>query len=784
MRAEASERRAGTAARVLFILILALALFLRVYRLEGQSFWADEGNSVALAGRPFAVIARDAALDIHPPLYYFLLKIWASLFGTGMAAVRGLSVLFGAGVVALTGALGARAFGRRAGLAAAFLSAISPMQVYYSQEARMYIPMAFWAVLMAWAGWRWMESTLFSPGGGRRAWPAAVGYILAGAAGMYTHYFFPVVLLTLNLVFLIAWVGARRWGALWRWAGMQAAVLLLYAPWLPTGMTRLFAWPKGGGALSAGAWSAMAWRTLCLGPAGWDRPFWYTLPFLLALILGMWPRRSALSGAPARAGWTLSLLGWLLPPAVLLLGGVFQPSRLKFLIAASPFLALTMGQGLARMWEAFSAGETRRRAARAGAIVLFAGLVLASAVALQRYYFDPSAVRDDYRGMVAFLRATAGPEDGVILNAPGQWDVFSYYYGDAPWPVYRLPAERPPVKESLENALADIVTRHRRLYVLYWALDESDPERIMENWLDAHAFKGIESWYGNVRFVVYTTARGWGESLETKRLGISFEDGIGLESVARPADPVAAGDILPLSFTWRAEQKPARRWKVFVQVLDGANHLVGQRDAEPGGGDALTTLWEAGEVVVDNHGVFIEPGTPPGSYRLIAGLYDVETGQRARVDGGPAAFVELGEVEVMLPEMPLPPNAVRPMFAVEADAGPLRLLGYDLHGLGKARQEGTLSAAEPAHLALYWHARQRPAALWRFQLWIDDTLWVNWTALGGEFTAEQWRAGELVRDQVDAFLPAGISPGWHRLRLLLLSGAEVVEIDLGRFQVR
>jgi uncharacterized membrane protein len=58
-----------------------LALALRLYHLDGQSLWADEGNSAALAGRPFAVIAEQAALDIHPPLYYWLLKIWCSLFG-------------------------------------------------------------------------------------------------------------------------------------------------------------------------------------------------------------------------------------------------------------------------------------------------------------------------------------------------------------------------------------------------------------------------------------------------------------------------------------------------------------------------------------------------------------------------------------------------------------------------------------------------------------------------------------------------------------------------------
>ncbi|MBC8252427.1 MAG: hypothetical protein H8E35_00165, partial [Ardenticatenia bacterium] len=62
-------------------LILLLATGLRFYRLGGQSLWADEGNSVALARAGLAEIAARTALDIHPPLYYWLLHGWIQLFG-------------------------------------------------------------------------------------------------------------------------------------------------------------------------------------------------------------------------------------------------------------------------------------------------------------------------------------------------------------------------------------------------------------------------------------------------------------------------------------------------------------------------------------------------------------------------------------------------------------------------------------------------------------------------------------------------------------------------------
>ena len=62
-------------------LIVALAVGLRLWRLDGQSLWADEGNSAALALRSWADISRAAAADIHPPLYYWLLNLWVKIFG-------------------------------------------------------------------------------------------------------------------------------------------------------------------------------------------------------------------------------------------------------------------------------------------------------------------------------------------------------------------------------------------------------------------------------------------------------------------------------------------------------------------------------------------------------------------------------------------------------------------------------------------------------------------------------------------------------------------------------
>lgn len=775
----AAERRQDWRGLLALALILLLALALRLYRLDGQSLWADEGNSAALAGRSFSLIAQQAALDIHPPLYYWLLKIWCSLFGQSEIALRGLSVLFSLGVVVLVYALGAELAGRPAGLAAALLTALSPLQVYYAQEARMYMPMAFWAVLTAWAAWHWLAHP---------RWPFALVYMLAGTAGLYTHYFFPSILLVCNLVFLADWLARRRARLLWTWAGMQAGIILLYLPWLSTGLSRLLSWPRGTSVMSLETWLGAAWRTLCLGPAGLDAPWSAALPFALLLIFGA--IALALSGRPSKtfptARWLLPMLGWIIPVAAMAAGGIYQPARLKFLMAASPFFALCLGAGAVLPLQFVRAG--RRPNILSGilaGLLIVLGLIPAGR-SLHRYYTDPMAARDNYRGMAAYIRATAGPDDAVILNAPGQWDVFAYYYRSDPWPVYRLPAERPPDRAALETSLAELTERHRRLYVLYWATDESDPERIMEGWLDAHAFKGVERWFGNVRFVIYTTLRGWDAPMQELTAGVHFDSGITLARAEMPAAPAAAGDILPVSLFWQADETPSSRWKVFLQVLDAGSHIVGQRDAEPLSGAVPTTSWSPGQTYEDHHGVLIEPGTPPGTYQLIAGMYDPATGARAAVQETGETFVRLGSVEVRRPAHPLPADAVQPMFPARVTIGPLTFLGYDRHALGAPRQDAPISAGAPLHAALYWQAREQPSDIWRFQLWVDDVLWVDWTPLGGGLTTDQWLAGDIIRDQVDGFLPAGLSTGRHRLRAVVRadSRGESIHLDLGYFQVR
>ncbi len=755
----ASGRRSAA-----ILLILLLAFTLRFYRLDAQSLWNDEGTSVAVAGRDPATIARDAARDIHPPLYYWLLHGWLRLTGDSEFAVRSLSALPGVGLVALTYALGRRLAGRWTGLAAAFLAAVHPFQIVYSQEARMYMLLA---VLTAGA-----VLTLTNLSGFKNL-TGLVALILLETAGLYTHYSFPFVILILNLAVAFRLWRERKPGLPLPWPASQAAVLLLYLPWLPIAYRRVTTWPAPDRTTPFLPALAETWRWLVFGPTieTGQVPVFLVLA-ALPVLWGAWRlARPARRGSTDSGGSAVLLLLWLiLPVALMFVLGLYREAYLKFLLVATPAVTLLLAHGLRSLPKPQFPNSPIPFLRFLLPFALFALLLFPTARALHNYYFDPAYARDDYRSIAAYIEAVERPGDAVLLNAPGQQEVFGYYY-DGSLPVHPLPQSRPPDRAATEAALAGLAQPGGRVFAVLWATDESDPDRIVEGWLDAHAYKALDSWYGNVRLVVYAVPEQT-PTAPARELNIPLQnaetgDEITLLGYSLLGKGVAAGDIAQITLFWQAAQTPKRRYKVFLHLLDGSNHIVGQRDAEPGGGVHLTTLWQPGEVVADNHGLPVHPATPPGDYRLEVGLYDAENGQRLTTPTGESR-VWLEPLRVGRPAAPPPVIALGMQHRAAAGFGELTLLGYDLYKLGFAhRPDAPLKPGDVLHLNLYWQAQGRPTGDWQITV---DLVGPGDRSLGG-FDAEpvggyptsRWQAGDVWRGQFNLPLPGDAPPGRYRL---------------------
>lgn len=125
------------------LLLVLLGLGLRLYALDSQGFFIDEVYSVLVArgdADPELMV-----FDSIRPLYFALLGAWMHL-GQSELWLRLPSVVFGVLNIALIYCLGKVSSGHRVGLVASLLMALSPLEVHYSQQARMYTMGSFLAL--------------------------------------------------------------------------------------------------------------------------------------------------------------------------------------------------------------------------------------------------------------------------------------------------------------------------------------------------------------------------------------------------------------------------------------------------------------------------------------------------------------------------------------------------------------------------------------------------------------------------------------------------------------
>ncbi len=130
---------------LILLLLLLLAFVLRIYALEGQSMWSDEGLSLYRARQEPADIFNGLIIidgvethDTNPPFYFFLLHLLRNAAGETVFALRYSGVLAGVLAVPFIYVLGTAVYGRRVGLVGALLMAISPFHVWQSQVLRNY----------------------------------------------------------------------------------------------------------------------------------------------------------------------------------------------------------------------------------------------------------------------------------------------------------------------------------------------------------------------------------------------------------------------------------------------------------------------------------------------------------------------------------------------------------------------------------------------------------------------------------------------------------------------
>lgn len=406
-------------------LIILLGFLLRITRAGHLWLWGDEAWGLYLIRQGFWQLTLETALDQHPPLYHQLTYLWSLFAGRSELALRLFSVFAGVLSIPLTYQVGRQLSGQAVGLVGAFLIALAPFSVHYSQEARMYSLITALGLASTCLLLHLIRSPARMPG----TWAV---YGLVTLLGLLTVYSYAFFVASQGVILLLIGKARRRFLA---WLGVQGAVALALVPFI-----LLFVQPiletlriqsQFGQARSLLALLGETWTGLAMGvtlaPSSVG---------LLALGIGviaalglLGPRsggQRTKTGEFSTGEQSLFLAGALIIPLVLFYPlhvrlPWLQPRVFAFL---APALYLLLACGLVRLW--------RWRRTSMGLALAYIGL--AWGWGLYDYYVNFSRYDgyEDYRPLIAHVAAHAQPGDLILHHARWQEGYFEAYYQGPP----------------------------------------------------------------------------------------------------------------------------------------------------------------------------------------------------------------------------------------------------------------------------------------------------------------------------------------------------------------
>lgn len=664
--------------RGLPLLILLGGFILRVYRLGADSLWYDETVSLLLARSDLAELTRHTAGDIHPPLYYYLLHFWGAFAGWSEFASAFLSLWFGVLLIALVMrvtrdwlndlSLVAPASSQRflgpgtVALVAAILVAISPYNVWYSQEVRMYTLGAFLGLASVYFLWRMLYPKKVRP-------LDLTAYILATVLGIYTLYYFLFLIVFEYLGVAVALILQRRDTSrrLATFAGSQLAVALLYLPWLPIALRQATdpPVPPWRGFTQLPNMLGESFSALVLGQSVDPlqiTPFLLLVLILIALVFIPLPsvgRRD--SPAPALAFILLSYT--FVPLLAIYVLSLWKPLyHVRYAFTYSPAFYILFAIAICAAASRLGRARMRPEALiTAGVLSVYA---LASVYSLGNFWFNPQYAEDDLRGAVQYLAENWRPGDVIVVNAGYAYPALSYYYPAPLAERVRLVDYQPAPDNSrtapvilmtgsidgspslgwgdprsdfyrttgseTTAALDRVFQSHTRVWMLRIYDTVTDPNGIIRKYLAEHSILVDDrdfSGESNARVQGYLTQTPPFLPAGSTTLNVELSDRVRLLGFSATPSAINAGDTLDVTFYWQVSQQVNANYQLSLQLLDPNGQVIAQHDETPLGDALPTSRWRPGEIYPEPVRLQLPRDVAPGDYAMIVKLYTLNTGQ-------------------------------------------------------------------------------------------------------------------------------------------------------------
>jgi len=441
----------GQGVRLLLITLCAVAMFLRLYRLD-TDLWVDEVTTLVQFVRPpLGEILTSFPSQNQHMLYSLMAKATIGAWGESAWTLRLPAVFFGVLSIPALFLLARRLTDKWQALAACALMTLSYHHIWFSQNARGYTGVLFFAILSTWL---WVEALP------QERWRIWLGYAVAVVLGAWVHLTIVFMAASHGLTYLILLVFGRRdrtgrrslgqvvlgswWMPLATGTLCVTLTLQLYALSLPDFLR------SGLHEVSLESeWTQVWWmirETICglhVGYAGW-----LAIAALVMVLTTGWL-------SIVRRNWTVGLSMVVAPMAVcglMILRGHNLWPRFVFFCAGFAILVVVHGVNLIARWLGRkilpSCGPRTERWWALAAL----GLVLGTSTAMiPRNYMLP---KQDYTGARDYVEQRLGPsETAVAVGLAG--NVFESYYA----PEWKCAKTR----EELEAAIQS----YRQVWLVY-----------------------------------------------------------------------------------------------------------------------------------------------------------------------------------------------------------------------------------------------------------------------------------------------------------------------------
>lgn len=455
----------------LFVLIIGLGSFLRLWNLGLESLRLDETQSIWQASHSLQFIKDYMIKNVHMPLHNSLLHFWLQKMGSSETSVRLMAAIPGILSLPAFYFLAKEIFGRRdKALLSLLLASISPLWIWYSREIRMYTLLLLITVLSYLFYVRFLKYYKKLD---------LVAYIIVNIVGVYTHYFFSLVLLVQAIYFLVVW----KFGLIEKvkekgkkmFAYLIFAALCIagaFAPWVYN-----LAQSYGSGSLAPILAKPTSFNLLL---SYFEFTLGYQPETMTGNIIAMWPLAVLIGFIflakrenPFKAPIYLVILGATLPVIlVYLISITIRPIYLtRYVVMCLPFYIILLA------WVLSSIKGTKKYILNTFIIGVFCFAVY------NQFFSHDIPAKENYRDAINYINANATTRDAIIVS-PAYTIYPTQYYINSDSRIYTMPIWNKkkgaiPVltQELLESDSKIVQQGHEKIYLLV-TLDLQDAAQV------------------------------------------------------------------------------------------------------------------------------------------------------------------------------------------------------------------------------------------------------------------------------------------------------------------